>query len=174
MYLTRNLIAWLLAWPVMVMVDVVFLGLAGLVFHAWWVPDMEAARPGLEVDAYATMLVGWGVLLEAREVAVLRCRNYVCPHEGLDRALNVTCSRFGLGIISLGLVMESLIGLGSDYTRGLLSEVVRQRALDLLWIPFALSIGELCVHVFHVLKLRYAPSTRAGVLETALPSHAQE
>ena len=169
MYLTRNLIAWLLAWPVMVMVDLIFLSLAGLVVHAWWVPISEAMRPGLEVDAYATMLVGWGVLLEAREVAVLRCRNYVCPHEGLDRALNVTCSRFGLGIISLGLVMESLIGLGSDYTQGLLPAVARQRALDLLWIPFLLSIGEVAVHIFHVLKLRYAPTTRAEVAETALP-----
>lgn len=168
MYLTRNLIAWLLAWPVMVMVDLIFLGLAGLVVHAWWVPIAEAMRPGLEVDAYATMLVGWGVLLEAREVAVLRCRSYVCPHEGLDRALNVTCSRFGLGLISLGLVMESLIGLGSDYTQGLLPAVARQRALDLLWIPFLLSIGEVAVHVFHVLKLRYAPTTRADVAETAL------
>lgn len=169
MYLTRNLIAWLLAWPVMVMVDLFFLGLAGLVFHAWWVPVSDAVRPGLEVDAYATMLVGWGVLLEAREVAVLRCRSYVCPHEGLDRALNVTCSRFGLGIISLGLVMESLIGLGSEYTQGVLSAVARHRAMDLLWIPFVLSIGEVAVHVFHVLKLRYAPTTRADVAETALP-----
>lgn len=168
MYLTRNLIAWLLAWPVMVLMDLVFLGLAALVFHAWWSPPADALRQGLELDAYATMLVGWGVLVEARELAVLRCRSYVCPHEGLDRALNLTCSRFGLGIVALGLLMESLIGLGSEFTRGLLSDVARQRALDLLWIPFVLSIGELGVHTFHVLKLRYLPSTRANVAETAL------
>ena len=94
----------------------------------------------------------------------------MCPHEGLDRALNLTCSRFGLGIISLGLLMESLIGLGSEYTQSILSSAARHRCLDLLWVPFLLSIGELGMHVFQVLKLRYAPQTRSRVLETALAS----
>ncbi len=170
MYLTRNLIAWLLAWPVMVLVDVVFLFLSGLIVRAWWVPAAGTPQTELEVDAFATMLVGWGVLVEAREMAVLRCRSYVCPHEGLDRALNLTCSRFGLGIISLGLLMESLIGLGSEYTQSILSSAARHRCLDLLWVPFLLSIGELGMHVFQVLKLRYAPQTRSRVLETALAS----
>lgn len=174
MYLTRNLIAWLLAWPVMVLVDGLFLFLSGLILNAWRIPPAGTAHSELELDAFATMLVGWGVLVEAREIAVLRCRSYVCPHEGLDRALNLTCSRFGLGIIALGLLMESLIGLGSDYTQGLLSSAVRQRCLDLLWVPFLLSIGELGVHVFQVLKLRYVPTTRSTVLETGLVSHPPE
>jgi hypothetical protein len=148
--------------------NVLLLAVAAVCIWAQLAAPGEGAFMQLETGSFGTLLVAWGVLLEAREIAVERCRTYKCPHEGLDRALNIECGRFGLGIVCLGLLIEGMNELGDASSRGLLPAGLGPWMARGAWLPFLLGVADLVANCVVVVRLRFIPPLRERVRASAL------
>jgi hypothetical protein len=160
--LTRLLIAFLTSWHAIALVDLLLLGCGFVILQGQFRMPAEGGSMQLETESFGTLLVAWGVILEAREVAVERCRTYKCPHEGLDEALNAVGARFGLGILCLGLMIEGLNAIATASDRGLLHADAGGSARYLAWLPFLIGLFDLASNAVLVTRLRCLPSIRAA------------
>lgn len=171
MRLTRLLIAFLTSWYAIALVDVLLLGCGMVILLGQFSMPAEGGSMQLETESFGTLLVAWGVILEAREVAVERCRSYRCPHEGLDEALNAVGARFGLGILCLGLMIEGLNAVGTASDRGLLGDAAGGAARYVAWLPFLLGLFDLASNAILVTRLRCVPALRAATAAPAIERH---